>query len=169
MEENSPYHASRALPGKPSDSWVIQIPSEITSPIRHMWLLLATMATVALISGVVLLFTNKAYGTFMALALGFAGGMYLLLALGVYKRIRMVAGGVVGICVISLVGALLRLAQGDVSLVAIGVSIVSTFISIRGTNAIFAFHRFVADARRRPPGPRLSDDPAFAPRSDVGH
>lgn len=165
MEEDSPYRVSKTPPGRPSDSWVIEIPQGLTRPIKHMWILLVVMSVLALVAGLGMLITNRNYGPFLAAALSLVALMYGVLAIGVYKRIRLVAAGVVGICVISLLGALTRAIQGDVSLIALGFAAVSTFVSVRGTMATYAFHRFVADARQRPPGPRLSDDPAFADKT----
>ncbi len=34
--EQDPYRATQPLPGRPADSWVIEIPGPITRPIKYM-------------------------------------------------------------------------------------------------------------------------------------
>lgn len=159
--DQDPYHATKPLPARPVESWVIEIPGSITRPIKYMWLLLAFVSAISAVGAIVLLLSNQPFGNFVAVALGLVTCIYLPLAVGIYKRIRLVAVGTLVISVIGLLGALLRVVQGDISVPSLAFSGVMTFVSVRGTIAIYAFHRLVADARRRPPGPRLSDDPAF--------
>ena len=159
--DQDPYHATKPLPARPVESWVIEIPGSVTRPIKYMWLLLAILSAISAVAAIVLLLGNQRHGTFLAAGLGVTTCIYVPLAVGIYKRIPLVAVGTLVISVIGLLGAFLRIAQGDVSVPALVVSGVMTFVSVRGTIAIYAFHRIVADARRRPPGPRLSDDPAF--------
>ncbi|WP_159091934.1 hypothetical protein [Stenotrophomonas sp. ZAC14D2_NAIMI4_7] len=160
--DQDPYRATPPHPATPADSWVIEIPGSITRPIKYMWLMLAVLSVISLAAALVLLFAIQRHGTFMAAGLGLTTCMYVPLAVGVYKRIPLVAVGTLIISVIGLLGAFLRAAMGDVSIPALVVSALMTLVSVRGTIAIYAFHRLVADARRRPPGQPLSNDPALA-------
>lgn len=165
--DQDPHRTTKLLSASPVDSWVIEIPGSITLPIKYMWLLLAVLSAIALVAAVALLLGDYHRGTVLAAGLGLTTCFCGPLAIGIYKRIPLVAVGTLVITVIGLLAAILRVAQGDVSVPALVVSGVMTFVSIRGTIAIYAFHRLVADARRRPPGPRLSDDPAFAEKPEA--
>lgn len=165
--DQDPYRATPPLPGQPADSWVIEIPGSITRPIKYMWLMLAVLSAISLAAAVVLLFAIQRHGTFIAAGLGLTTCMYVPLAVGIYKRIPLVAVGTLIISVIGLLGAFVRAAMGDVSVPALVVSAVMTLVSVRGTIAIYAFHRLVAEARRRPPGQQLDSQPALAGEPDA--
>lgn len=165
--EQDPYRATQPLPGRPADSWVIEIPGSITRPIKYMWLMLAVLSVISFAAALVLLFAIQRHGTFLAAGLGLTTCMYVPLAIGIYKRIPLVAVGTLIISVIGLLGAFLRAAMGDVSVPALVLSAVMTLVSVRGTIAIYAFHRLVAEARRRPPGQQLSSDAALTGKPDA--
>ncbi len=129
--------------------------------------MLALLSVISLAAALVLLFAIQRHGTFLAVGLGLTTCMYVPLATGIYKRIPLVAVGTLIISVIGLLRAFLRAAMGDVSVPALFLSAVMTLVSVRGTIAIYAFHRLVAEARRRPPGQLLSSDAAFAGKPDA--
>lgn len=162
MEEDSPYRASTAPPADSANSWVIEIPSDITRPIKQLWVLLCIQTAIAVVWGVVQLYKYPSGGALIALMFGLTAAINIAFALGIYNRFKL-AGTV--LAVISGMGLLMQLfalLKGNVSLLSLGAATVTAVFSIRGAIAIHAYHAFVADARRRPPGPRLSDDPAFA-------
>ncbi|WP_313206957.1 hypothetical protein [Stenotrophomonas sp.] len=165
--DQDPYRATPPLPGRPADSWVIEIPGSITRPIKYMWLMLAVLSVISLAAALVLLFAIQRHGTFIAAGLGLTTCMYVPLAVGIYKRIPLVAVGTLIISVIGLLGAFVRAAMGDVSVPALVVSAVMTLVSVRGTIAIHAFHRLVAEARRQPPGQQSDSQPALAGKPDA--
>lgn len=165
--DQDPYRATPPLPGRPADSWVIEIPGSITRPIKYMWLMLAGLSAISLAAALVLLFAIQRHGTFLAAGLGLTTCMYVPLAIGIYKRIPLVAVGTLIISVIGLLGAFVRAAMGDVSVPALVVSAVMTLISVRGTIAIYAFHRLVAEARRRPPGQESGNHTAPAGKPEA--
>lgn len=165
--DQDPYRATPPLPGQPADSWVIEIPGSITRPIKYMWLMLAVLSVISFAAALVMLFAIQGHGTFIAAGLGLTTCMYVPLAVGIYKRIPLVAVGTLIISVIGLLGAFVRAAMGDVSVPALVVSAVMTLVSVRGTIAIYAFHRLVAEARRRPPGQQSDSQPALAGKPDA--
>lgn len=165
--DQDPYRATPPLPGQPADSWVIEIPGSITRPIKYMWLMLAVLSVISFAAALVMLFAIQGHGTFIAAGLGLTTCMYVPLAVGIYKRIPLVAVGTLIISVIGLLGAFVRAAMGDVSVPALVVSAVMTLVSVRGTIAIYAFHRLVAEARRRPPGQQSDSQPALAGNPDA--
>jgi len=165
--DQDPYRATPPLPGQPADSWVIEIPGSITRPIKYMWLMLAVLSVISFAAALVMLFAIQGHGTFIAAGLGLTTCMYVPLAVGIYKRIPLVAVGTLIISVIGLLGAFVRAAMGEVSVPALVVSAVMTLVSVRGTIAIYAFHRLVAEARRRPPGQQSGNRPALAAKPDA--
>lgn len=46
-QDQDPYRATPSLPGRPADSWVIEIPGSITRPIKYMWLMLAVVSAIS--------------------------------------------------------------------------------------------------------------------------
>lgn len=54
--DQDPYQATPPLPGRPADSWVIEIPGSITRPIKYMWLMLSVLSAISLAAALVLLF-----------------------------------------------------------------------------------------------------------------
>ncbi|WP_313343556.1 hypothetical protein [Stenotrophomonas sp.] len=170
MEDNSPYQASSVAPVAPPSGrldWRDEAPREITSPIKHMAILLAVAGVLALIASVVPFFGSRSLEPMlMALALGLTS-IYLLLAYGVYKRSRVVASVVLAFWCLSALGTLLKIVGGQGGLTGIGFTVIFGFVSIRGTLATFRYHRHLANVRIRPARTRLSDDPAFAPKIDT--
>ncbi|MBK0013672.1 hypothetical protein [Stenotrophomonas sp. S41] len=165
--DQDPYRATPPFPGQPADSWVIEIPGSITRPIKYMWLMLAVLSVISFAAALLMLFAIQGHGTFIAAGLGLTTCMYVPLAVGIYKRLPLVAVGTLIISVIGLLGAFVRAAMGDVSVPALVVSAVMTLISVRGTIAIYAFHRLVAEARRRPPGQESGNHTAPAGKPEA--
>lgn len=170
MEDNSPYQASKVAPAPQYANrldWRDEPPREITSPIKHMWILLTVMGSlVVLAGGLTLIFTANA-PMFALIPVIAVGAMYLLGAFGVYKRSRIAATLVLCFCGLAALGSLIRLVTGEASLGTIGFIAVLSFVSIRGTLATYRYHRHLANVRTRPARARLSDDPAFAPKLDA--
>ena len=167
MEEESPYTASKVAPDLRQNSWVIEIPSDITRPIKHLWILLCIQTVLALGWGVVQMVRFPSGGMMFMLLFGITAAINAAFALGVYNRFQLAATALAGLSGLSLVYGLFNAVQGNVSVISLGASAVSLFFSIRGAMAIHQYHAFVANARRRPPGPRLSDDPAFAEKQEA--
>lgn len=162
MEDNSPYQASRVAPTAERRDHRDEPPREITSPIKHMWILLALGAVLTGFGGAGLLLTNSG-NTFLLIVMGGSFVFYLLTAVGVYKRSRIAACVALAICALGALGTLFNIANGHGTLTGVGFSAVLAFVSIRGTLATFRYHRHLREVRSRPPRARLSDDPAFAP------
>ncbi|WNH51304.1 hypothetical protein [Stenotrophomonas oahuensis] len=171
MEDNSPYQASKVAPTAQRSSrvdWRDEPPREITSPIKHMWILLAVLGSFSVIGAVGVLFMRG--GAFNAVLLApmlILACVYLLLAFGVYKRSRIVATLVLSFCGLAVLGTVVNIVTGQGSLVGIGFMAIFTFVSVRGTLATYRYHRHMANVRTRPARARLSDDPAFAPKLDA--
>lgn len=171
MEEDSPYRASQApAPGPatvPGKSWVIEIPSDITRPIKHLWILLCIQTAFALAWGAFQLYKDPSSGVMFVLMFGVTAAINGAFALGVYHRFQLAGTVLAVINVLGLLMQLFGMVKGNVNLWSLGAAVVVTFFSIRGAFAIRDYHAFVANARRRPPGPRLSDDPAFTAKQDA--
>ncbi|WP_421568787.1 hypothetical protein [Stenotrophomonas sp. PD6] len=170
MEDDSPYKASRATSvAQPSYrlDWRDEAPREITSPIKHMAILLVVAGCLALITSLVPYFGDRPlHPTLLALALCLTA-IYMLLAYGVHRRSRVVASIVLAVWCLSALGTLLKIVGGQGALTGIGFTVIFGFVSIRGTLATFRYHRHLRDVRSRPPRARLSDDPTFAPKLDT--
>jgi hypothetical protein len=166
MEDNSPYQASRVTPVAAKRDWRDVPPREITSPIKHMCILLVIGAILGVISTVGMMLSGMA-NAFLLIILGVSTLFYAATAFGVYKGSRVTACAVLVICAFGILGTLMNLSTGQGSLTGVGFMAVLTFVSIRGTLATFRYHRHLRDVRSRPPRSRLSDDPAFAPKADT--
>jgi uncharacterized membrane protein YoaK (UPF0700 family) len=164
MEDNSPYQASRVAPTAERRDHRDEPPREITSPIKHMWILLAVLAVFAVIGSVGTLLLQRGNSAILLLPMLVLAAIYLVMAFGVYKRSRAVATLVLVFCVMAGLGGVLNIVQGKGSLATLAFMAVFLFVSIRGTLATYRYHRHLRDVRSRPPRARLSDDPAFAPR-----
>ena len=170
MEDNSPYQASKVAPAARMHDqldWRDAVPSEITSRIKHMWILLV-LTGVWMLSMALIMLANMPQ--FQAWLLGIALAMtsvYLLAAFGIYKRSRTVATIVLGFWALSTLGTLLKFTTGEGNMSGVGFTAVFGFVAIRGTLATYRYHRHMADVRTRPQRTRLSDDPAFAPKLDA--
>lgn len=168
MEDHSPYQASRVVPAAATHrDWRDEAPREITSPIKHMWIMLTVMAAFALIGGLGSLFLSSGNKLVLLLPLVVLAAVYLALAFGVYKRSRTIATIVLVFCAFAALGGLLNILQGKGSLPGLSFMAVFAFVSVRGTLATFRYHRHMRDVRSRPPRTRLSDDPAFARKADT--
>lgn len=167
MEDQSPYQASRATPSAVRTDRRDEAPREITSPIMHMWVLLALGAVLTGFGTAVLLLTNPRDNMFLLAVMGVSFAFYAGAAFGVYKRSRVVACMALAMSAVGGLGTLLNIANGQGTLSGVGFTAVLLFVSIRGTLATFRYHRHLRDVRSRPPRPRISDDPAFAPKVDI--
>lgn len=167
MEEESPYTASKVAPDLRQNSWVVEIPSDITRPIKHLWILLCIQTVLALGWGAVQMFRFPNSGTMFLLMFGITAAINAAFAVGVYNRFQLAATVLSALSGLSLMMELFNAVKGNVSLISLGASAVTLFFAIRGAIAINQYRAFVANARRRPPGPRLSDDPAFAEKQEA--
>lgn len=171
MEDNSPYQPSKVTPvARASDQldWRDAVPSEITSRIKHMWILLV-LTGVWMLSMALIMLANMPQ--FQAWLLGLVlalTSVYMLAAFGVYKRSRTVATIVLAFWALSTLGTLLKFTTGEGNMSGVGFTAVFGFVAIRGTFATYRYHRHMADVRTRPARARLSDDPAFAPKLGAG-
>lgn len=167
MEDNSPYQASRVLPAARALDHRDQVPHSITSPIRHLWIVLTLLGCFAVFGAASALAVEQTVNAWFLVPILMITSIYFLAAFGVYKRSRVTACLVLLVCAMAALGTVINIATGKGTLTGVGALAVLTFVSVRGTLAVFRYHRHVADARRRPPRARLSDDPAFAPKLDV--
>ncbi len=165
MEDQSPYQASRVVPAAATRrDWRDEPPREITSPIRHMWIMLAIGAVAGGIGTIGLLASGDPANRFLLLVMAATFVIYGLATFGVYNRSRTAACAVLVLCAMSVLGTLLNISSGQGSLSGVGFTALLAFVSVRGTLATFRYHRHMRTVRSRPPRTRLSEDPAFAPK-----
>jgi hypothetical protein len=178
MHKDSPYQASSAAPA-PEDAQLRanQVPHSIGGPIKHMWIAALVLAAMSLVGdGITLgnLYEGFQDGNlalvdllFVAFSALFNVAVLLGLAWGIHRYSRVAA---CALLTFYLLGQLAVLWVGQLTLLrGLSLVVIFSFVMIRGTLATFAYHRHLKQEARRPPRTRLSDDPAFAPRSDVGH
>ncbi|RRU22222.1 hypothetical protein [Stenotrophomonas sp. 278] len=148
MEDNSPYRASKVVPaaGK-TDQLDLRDPppSEITGPIKHMWILLVVMGSWIVLAGVMAMIMAPKLSMFVLITTVAVGGLYLLAAFGVYKRSRITATLVLVVCCLGILSSLIRLARNEAQFGTIAFVALLTFVSIRGTIAIYRYHRHLAN------------------------
>lgn len=167
MEDQSPYQASRVAPAAATRrDWRDEPPREITSPIKHMWVMLAIGAVAGGIGTVGLLASGDPANRPLLVVMAASFVIYGLGTLGVYKRSRAAACAVLVLCGFGVLGTLLNISNGQGSLGGVGFTALLAFVSVRGTLATFRYHRHMRTVRSRPPRTRLSEDPAFAPKVD---
>lgn len=167
MEDQSPYQASRVAPAAATRrDWRDEPPREITSPIKHMWVLLAIGAVAGGIGTVGLLASGDPANHPLLVVMAASFVIYGLATFGVYKRSRAAACAVLVLCGFGVLGTLLNISNGQGSLGGVGFTALLAFVSVRGTLATFRYHRHMRTVRSRPPRTRLSEDPAFAPKVD---
>ncbi|WP_312318811.1 hypothetical protein [Stenotrophomonas sp.] len=167
MEEDSPYRASKVLPTQPTDSTAGEVPASITRPIKHLWILLLVQTGIALVWGVIQIFSAPSVALIVAATFGTTAVVNAAFAYGVYKRVFWVAVVVACINVFSLLMELLSLGRGTGSAFTFFLAVAITYFGVRGAAAVREYRRFMADARLRPPGRKLSEDPAFAEKSEA--
>lgn len=172
MQESSPYRAGTASTHPtPRPHWD-NAPHSIVGPIKQMWILAIGLAVVSLVMNgmaVAHLASIARDGSIALLVPLFtaAGAMldaviYLGLAWGVRRHSRAAACALLAYY---LLGQALLMVLGQRSLLAVlPLTVIVSFVMIRGTLATFAYQRHVAQEKRRPPRTRISDDPLFAPR-----
>jgi hypothetical protein len=167
MEDQSPYQASRVAPAAATRrDWRDEPPREITSPIKHMWVMLAIGAVAGGIGTVGLLASGDPANRPLLVVMAASFVIYGLATFGVYKRSRAAACAVLVLCGFGVLGTLLNISNGQGSLGGVGFTALLAFVSVRGTLATFRYHRHMRTVRSRPPRTRLSEDPAFAPKVD---
>ena len=167
MEDRSPYQASRVAPAAATRrDWRDEPPREITSPIKHMWIMLAIGAVAGGIGTVGLLASGDPANRPLLVVMAASFVIYGLATFGVYKRSRAAACAVLVLCGFGVLGTLLNISNGQGSLGGVGFTALLAFVSVRGTLATFRYHRHMRTVRSRPPRTRLSEDPAFAPKVD---
>ena len=168
MEEDSPYRASKVLPTEPTDSLDSEVPTSITRPIKHLWILLLVQTGIAVVWGVIQIFSAApSVALIVAATFGTTAVVNAAFAYGVYKRVFWVAVVVACINVFSLLMEILSLARGMGSAFTFFLAVAITYFGVRGAAAIREYRRFMADARLRPPGAKLSEDPAFAEKQEA--
>lgn len=173
MEDSSPYQAPGSAPPAPASSAAppVRLPAEISRPITAMWvvaLILAAISLAGLVYAVMQLLKPAGIAppplsaALMGGGLLFDLGLYLGTAWGLRKRSRAAA------CLLLayyLFGQVLTFVTGQrAPTTGLFMTIIVTFVMIRGTMETFTAHRYIARARDLPPRLRLSDDPAFAAR-----
>lgn len=167
MEDQSPYQASRVAPAAATRrDWRDEPPREITSPIKHMWVMLAIGAVAGGIGTVGLLASGDPANRPLLVVMAASFVIYGLATFGVYRRSRAAACAVLVLCGFGVLGTLLNISNGQGSLGGVGFTALLAFVSVRGTLATFRYHRHMRTVRSRPPRTRLSEDPAFAPKVD---
>ncbi|WP_411850270.1 hypothetical protein ACLB90_15330 [Stenotrophomonas sp. LGBM10] len=172
MDDNSPYQVGATTQAAtPRRAWD-HAPHAITSPIRHMAALGAILAVVTL--GMVVYRLQDVIRVNLDTPVGRIG---MSLAAAVFLVDACIQIGLSwGVLRASRVAACLLLAYylaGKVFLMVVGdglslpglawMAVVSVFM-VRGTMATFHYHHHLKQEQRHPPR-RLSDDPAFAPRT----
>lgn len=150
MEDNSPYQASKVVPAAGVTNQLDlhdPPPVEITRPIKHMWILLVVMGSWVVLAGVMALIMASTFSMFVLITMVAVGGLYMLAAFGVYKRSRITATLVLVFCCLGVLNSLIRLARNETQFVTIAFVALLTFVSIRGTLAIYSYHRYIANVR----------------------
>lgn len=173
MEDSSPYQASSA-PIAPSPVERVKLPVEITRPIKTMWivgLILAVFSVGKLLFILAPLLNDDSPSTSYLPLVLLAGGLLLDVAIygatawGVRRRSRTAACLLLGYY---LLGQILIIATGQRPVTAgLFMTIIMAFVMIRGTMETFSARRYITRALHQPARPRLSDDPAFAPKPPV--
>lgn len=167
MEDQSAYQASRVAPAAATRrDWRDEPPREITSPIKHMSIMLAIGAVAGGIGTVGLLASGDPANRPLLVVMAASFVIYGLATFGVYKRSRAAACAVLVLCGFGVLGTLLNISNGQGSLGGVGFTALLAIVSVRGTLATFRYHRHMRTVRSRPPRTRLSEDPAFAPKVD---
>ncbi|MEG2805091.1 hypothetical protein [Stenotrophomonas sp.] len=177
MEDASPYKAPDTLPSAAPAPIAVQVrlPTETTRPITIMWAVALILAAISL-AGVVyaaIRFAKMPEGSLPPLSVALVAGgllfdvcLYLATAWGVRRRSRVAACVLLGYY---LLGQTLTFVSGQRALgPSLFMTLIVAFVMILGTLETFNAHRYVARARQQPPRPRLSDDPAFAPKPAAG-
>jgi hypothetical protein len=150
MDDNSPYQASRTAPPiATSRQDTPGLPRNIARPIKHMWMLGFILAGFALVFSAILtvmMYRQFQHGEASLVMAFFTVGGALLdavvfsgLAWGVRRRSRAAACILLGYY---LVGQVLFLTQGvGYVLFRLVLITVVSIVFIRGTRAVFAWHR----------------------------
>ena len=165
-EQHNPYQASPIADDRPGLHRWHHVPADISSPIKHMWVLALTVACFRLV---------VALGSFVALEVVGPAVLAILLAdvlalatlaLFVRRRSRTAA------CLLLayyLASKLVVHMTADSPVYGAMMTVLIGFVMIRGTLAVFRHHRFMREEARRPPRLRLSEHPMFTqspPRVD---
>jgi hypothetical protein len=172
MDDNSPYRVGTTTPPAARRRAWDHAPHAITSPIRHMAALGAILAVVALgmvvyrlQDGIQISINTQAGRIGMSLAAVFFlvdAFIQIGLSWGVLRASRVAACLLLGYYVACKL--LLTIVGGGMTLPGSAWMVVVIVFMVRGTVATFRYHRHLAQEHRHPPR-RLSDDPAFAPRT----
>lgn len=158
MNENNPYASPHAVIHSSTHAG-IEVPEEITTPIRHGCIAAIVAGTILSISTLAAIaFTSEsnlsvAAWNFVDIALVFA------LAFGVYRKSRTAAVMLVIYLILSQI--LIMVSTGMPRGVVL--AIVLLIFYSRAVVGTFRYHRFIHHAKRHPPEvrSRLSDDPYF--------
>jgi hypothetical protein len=178
MEDNSPYRAVDTGPVASSEAQLRanRIPERIGAPVRHMWIAALVLAAISAVGdGMALVQIYESYTVgshpLLVVLLTAAGafinlGILIGLAWAIHRYSRVAACALLAFY---LLGQLALLWMGQLTpLKGLSMVVIFSFVMIRGTMATFAYHRYLKQEARRPPRTRISDDPAFAPKVDMG-
>lgn len=149
MEEDSPYVASKADLSTAADGAATGVPGEITRPIKYLWILLAVQTGIAVVWGGYQVLTAPSMGLFLTALFGFTAVINTACAFGVYHRVYWVAVVVTVLYGLSLAMEVFSLLMGNPRVFPLLLGVVTILISIRGTQAIGDYHRFLADSRKQ--------------------
>ncbi|WP_421568785.1 hypothetical protein [Stenotrophomonas sp. PD6] len=175
MHKDSPYQASSTAPApEHAQLRANQVPHAIGGPVKHMWIAALVLAAMSLAGdGIALanLYAGFQLGDqalivvlFTAAGALFNVGILLGLAWGIHRYSRTAACALLAFY---LLGQLALLWVGQLTVLkGLSLTVIFSFVMIRGTLATFAYHRHLKQEARRPPRTRISDDPAFAPKAD---
>ncbi|MGN7833341.1 hypothetical protein ACTJI2_17205 [Pseudoxanthomonas sp. 22568] len=135
----------------------IEIPEEISRPIKHGWVAACVTGALTLVLTLLSQFGASANRTELWNLLDV--GLVAVLAFGIYRKSRIAA--TLMLCYFAVSKILMMIAEGMPT--GLVVSFIFLIFYFRATVATFRYHRFLREVKRSPPPPRrrLSDDPFF--------
>lgn len=159
MNQENPYSHPAGLIVQSAP--LMDVPDEITSPIRHGWIAATISGTLTLAASVIGMVSHSGANMFGAWNL-LDVALIALLAFGIYRRSRIASTLMLIYFVISKILIMKQVGRPDGIVLAL-VFVIFYFRAVLGT---FRYHRFVKMWKRNPPQPRprLSEDPMFRPQ-----
>ncbi len=156
MSPETPYHAPDA---RLADAPVrMDVPEQITGPIKHGWVAATISGLFTLIGAVWLMFTGPA-GMSAGLLTLIDVALIAVFAFGIYRRSRVASTAML---LYFLLGkGLIMWKAGAPDGIVLG--LVFVFFYFHAMVGTWRYQRFVKEWKRNPPAPkpRLSDDPFF--------